>query len=305
MIFLWLAVVSIGMALYCGILAFGQKGPRAADRLGMFVEGIGPEKGHCSNELGFALGVPLKLGRTLEIPMRRLRMYGPLEKWNASGKIDSLLKCADMDDLITAEDFVRIRLGSAILLAFVALPGSASFGSLGPALLIAAAVVGFKLPAILLAAMANARKTEVKKALLDAIDLLAVGVGAGMSIDRAMRIYAERFDNALAEEFRRAFARLDVGKSRREAFSELSERTDVEGLKVLVSSILQAEKLGTPLSMILADLSRDIKERHRQSIREASAKVPVKMLFPLAGLILPALFIVLLGPVALQLFRGP
>ncbi len=305
MIFLGAASVSTAMAFYFAVGALVRRNSSSMnDRLAKFVARSGSEANPPTGGLGIAFGVPLKVGKAMESTFRRLGLYGLFEKWNDSEKIDGLLRRADLDDLIAAKDFVLIRLGSAALLSAATFPASASFGPPGALLSIASALVGFKLPAIFLIGMANDRKSRVKRALLDAVDLLAVGVGAGMTIDRAMRVYAEKFDNPLADEFRRAFARLDVGKSRREALLELSERTDVDGLKLLVSSVLQAEKLGTPLSMILADISRDVKERHRQSVREASAKVPVKMIFPLAGLILPALFIVLLGPVALQLFRG-
>jgi len=81
-------------------------------------------------------------------------------------------------------------------------------------------------------------------------------------------------------------------------------RVDVEDLRLLVNSILQAERFGVPMAEVLRNQSQELKIRREQYIREQSMKAPVKMLLPLVLLIMPALFCVLLGPIALKIMSG-
>lgn len=256
-----------------------------------------------SEEIGLFLVTALKLGKRVKDLRHARPFFDLINRVQDPSKTGALLAAASMDDLISADDMRTISAGSAIMLELALLPSVFSMGLWSLLAIGGGLVLGAKIPGLIVSSKAEARKAGVRKALLDAVDLMAIGVQAGMSLDKAMRVYAGRFCNPLAAEFERAFVQIDVGKTRREAFTSLAERSDVDDLKILISSVLQAEKLGTPLSRLLAEQSRDMKTRHRQWAREAAAKAPVKMLFPLVGLILPGLFIVLLGPLLLKFFE--
>ncbi|MCL5291157.1 MAG: type II secretion system F family protein [Actinobacteria bacterium] len=303
--FLALTSIFAGATVYLTFLALINNCGRSIEaRLKSFVAHVETGQKEPAGDVGLMLGLPLRVGGLLGSfpPIKRISKY--LTRWEEPEEVVRLLNAAGLDERISPDDFLCTRLGWAFLMMTATLPGSISFGFFGVLLLAAALLIGLRIPVVTLASLAEGRRGEIKRAMLNAVDLMVVGVGAGMSLDRVMRVYSERFDNALGQEFKRAFTQLDVGKPRREAFLELSDRADVDDLKILISSVLQAEKLGTPLSMILTEQSRDIKTRHRQWARASSAKAPIKMLFPLTGLILPALFIVLLGPIALKLLQG-
>lgn len=248
-----------------------------------------------------AMNLLLQVGRPLsKLLTHRLMLRVVIN----SEHVVRLLRSANLDEVLDSRDIAQMGMGGAIIATFAILPSVLSLGEWGFVLLAAGMFAGVRVPYLILTARSSARRNAIKRAMLDAVDLMAVGVGAGMRLDRVMRVYSERFDNPLAEDFKKAFTRLDLGVGKREVLLDMAERADVDDLKLLVSSVLQADKLGTPIAAILMGLSQDIKVRHRQWAREMSAKAPVKMLFPLTGLILPALFIVLLGPVALRLFEG-
>ncbi|HEX21580.1 MAG TPA: type II secretion system F family protein, partial [Actinobacteria bacterium] len=167
-----------------------------------------------------------------------------------------------------------------------------------------AAYGGFIFPDLILSGMVEERQTFIRRLLPDAIDILVVGVESGLGFERAIRLYTERFSGALSEEFSKALAEIDLGRTRRRALTDLATRNQLRELNLFVSAVLQAEKLGTPLAVILAIQSEEARSRHRQWVQEVSAKAPIKILFPLAGLILPALFGVLIGPVVIKMLAG-
>ncbi len=147
------------------------------------------------------------------------------------------------------------------------------------------------------------RALDFARLLPEFVDLLAIGVEAGLSLDRAIHLYCERFDNALARAFSSALIEMELGKARRQALLELAGKHRNDDLNWFVSSILQAEKLGSPLAQALHEQARAARERQSQLVKEFSATAPVKMLFPIAGLILPALLIMVMGPAFLQFIR--
>jgi tight adherence protein C len=95
-----------------------------------------------------------------------------------------------------------------------------------------------------------------------------------------------------------------VGKSRREAMRELATRCNVDDLNVFVSSIIQADQLGVSITQVLRTQSKQLRIRRRQRAQEQAQKAPIKMLFPMALLIFPALYVVLLGPAVPRLIEG-
>jgi tight adherence protein C len=107
----------------------------------------------------------------------------------------------------------------------------------------------------------------------------------------------EKWDNELGKEFKRMLAEQRVGKTRRDALKELAIRCDVQELSVFVASIVQADQLGVSMTKVLRIQADQMRIRRRQLAEELAHKAPIKMLFPMAFLILPTIYIVILGPV--------
>ncbi|MFL5760764.1 MAG: type II secretion system F family protein [Thermomicrobiales bacterium] len=196
-------------------------------------------------------------------------------------------------------EFQGLRFLIAILLGagsffLLSLPGALS----GILLImpIVLGVFGFLLPGIWLDRKIKARKKEILRALPDAIDLLTISVESGLGFDPALMRVAEKWDNALTREFARLLSEMRIGKPRREALKEMSERVDEDDLTVFVASIIQADQLGVPITQVLRVQSDAMRVRRRQRAEERAQKAPIKMLIPIAFLIFPSLFVVILGP---------
>ncbi|HEY7035932.1 MAG TPA: type II secretion system F family protein [Thermomicrobiales bacterium] len=160
----------------------------------------------------------------------------------------------------------------------------------------ALAVFGYLLPGIWLKRQIKSRKKEITKALPDAIDLLTISVESGLGFDPALMRVAEKWDNHLSREFARVLSEMRIGKSKREALREMSQRVGEDGLTTFVSAVIQADQLGVAITQVLRIQSEAMRIRRRQRAEELAQKAPIKMLFPMAFLIFPALYVVILGP---------
>jgi tight adherence protein C len=134
--------------------------------------------------------------------------------------------------------------------------------------------------------------------------MLALSAEAGLSFDGAIGQVAHRWNNALSDEFRRLLVEFQMGRERRHALRELADRSGVAELARFANAVVQADSLGVPLSRVLHEQSAEIRLRRRQRAEELARKAPVKMLFPMVGLIFPALFVVILGPAVPRLLEA-
>ena len=162
-------------------------------------------------------------------------------------------------------------------------------------------VIGFVVPSLLLGRRTAARRAEISNDLPDALDLLAVTVEAGVGLFGAIARLVECMQGALADEFSLVLTELRVGESSERALKRMAKRLDAPEVTSFVRSLLQGEQLGLSLGQTLRNLADDSRRRRRSLAEEAAAKAPIKMLFPAALFIFPALFIVILGPAALEL----
>lgn len=170
-------------------------------------------------------------------------------------------------------------------------------------LLFTALAFGMLLPEIVLSMRIKERRREVVRALPDVLDLLTVSVEAGLGFDLALVRVTERFPGVLAQELERALQEMKLGRSRREALQDMADRVGAEDLSSFVSSLVQADQLGVGIGNILRLQADEIRRKRRQRAEEQAMKAPVKMLLPLVFFIFPALFVVLLGPALIQIFR--
>lgn len=163
-----------------------------------------------------------------------------------------------------------------------------------------AGAAGFFLPNVLLYNAGVKRQQVIQKGLAEALDLLVVSVQAGLGFDAALSQVAKNTTGPLAGEFFRVLQEMQIGKSRLDALRALSDRTDSVDIKHFVGAIVQADSLGVPIARVLREQAKEMRTKRRQRAEEQAQKVPVKILFPLIFFILPALFIVILGPAAVK-----
>ncbi len=171
---------------------------------------------------------------------------------------------------------------------------------------ILALAAGFLLPDMWLSRRVRKRQTILRKALPDALDLLVVCIEAGLGLDQAfMRVSQElRITHPeLCGELDLVNAQIRIGRTRIEAMRELASRTGVDDIKALVAMLIQTDRFGTSVSQSLRVHADDMRMKRRQRAEEAAAKTPVKMVPPLVFFIFPALFVVILGPAIITIFR--
>jgi len=201
-------------------------------------------------------------------------------------------------------DFRMLQMAAMAALA----AGFAGYGLLldaGPwaTILLAGAGLGagWLLPGYYLRLKTASRLRQALRELPDSLDLLTVSLEAGLGFDAALGKLVAYKDGVLAQEFGRFLEEMRLGATRKEALIGIRDRLPLDDVKVLVGSILQAEKLGIGIVQVMRAQSLDVRARRKQRAEEKAMKAPVKMLFPLIFFIFPTLFIVLLGPAAIQL----
>jgi tight adherence protein C len=214
------------------------------------------------------------------------------------------LASAGLSGRVTAQAYVMYRLLLVIGGVLVALMLAGVSGQPAGATFILACLFGFVcffVPRLLLSRRAAARRTEISNALPDALDLLAVTVEAGLGLYGAIARLVECTSGALADEFALVLTELRVGESSERALKRMAKRLDTPEVTSFVRSLLQGEQLGLSLGQTLRNLADDSRRRRRALAEETAAKAPIKMLFPAALFIFPALFMVILGPAVLEL----
>lgn len=160
---------------------------------------------------------------------------------------------------------------------------------------------GYFAPDLILWGRAQERQAAIQLALPDTLDQMTISVEAGLGFDAAMRRTADAGEGPLADELNRTLGELKLGVTRRKAFQNLTERTDVAELRHFVFAVLQADEYGLPIASILRIQAGELRVKRRQRAEEQALKLPVKMVFPLVLCIFPTLFIVLLGPAVIRI----
>ena len=208
---------------------------------------------------------------------------------------------------LTASQFWAARAVVAVLLGFliglVMVVTKAEWSRLVLFPLLAAAL-GFFLPVLWLSSQISRRKNSIIKSLPDALDLLTVCVEAGLGFDGAMQKVTEKWKDDLSLAFARVLQEIRLGKSRREALRDMSDRMEVTDVTSFVAAIIQADQLGVSIAKVLRIQADQMRVRRRQRAEEKAHQAPVKMLFPMVFLIFPSIYIILLGPAVLMILGG-
>jgi tight adherence protein C len=229
------------------------------------------------------LGNRLTPDRQIDGIRRRLDLAGNPPGWDA--------------DRVVASKVLGLFLGAALAIAVTLGLGAGTLPALG--LLIAGLLVGWYAPTLWLYQVAYNRSEQIRADLPDILDLLTISVEAGLSFEAALSQVAEADDGPLARELFRVLQEMQIGTGRADALRALGERTDVAELRSFVSATVQAEGYGVPIANVLRIQSHEMRIKRGQHAEELAQKVPVKILFPLIFCIMPALFVVIMGPAAI------
>lgn len=160
---------------------------------------------------------------------------------------------------------------------------------------------GFALPTVALNRAVTARQKAVQRTLPDLLDMLTTTVEAGVSLNGALNNAIETISGPLADELRSTMADVRLGRSRADALMAMAERVQQPDLLTTVIAIVQAERLGGNIVGVLEEISIEARESRMMRVEELAAQLPVKMVFPMALFMLPALVVMIFGPVASSL----
>jgi tight adherence protein C len=193
--------------------------------------------------------------------------------------------------------------GISVLLGIVVLASGAVPPAIGLLFALGGSAIGYIAPDFFINAKIRGRRELMQMELPNVLDLLCVSVEAGLGFDAAVAKLSERMVGPLVDEFGLVLHEMRIGESRSEALKNLSDRVDVREVSQFCRAIIQADQLGIALSRILRVQSHDMRVRRQLAAEEKAMKAPVKMLFPTVLFVFPSMFVVALGPAALNLMQ--
>jgi tight adherence protein C len=285
----------------CGVVVAAWRSHKVSSRL-EFIRSLGTDAELFAEtpQVIERVQAPL-LARILGPAARSFRNV--LSRLYPSSEVDrvhaDLLK-AGLTGTIRAEEFVAVQVGSAMLgfgLGLVALISGAVGLKFGLVLLIVLPMLGGLAPSWWLRNRIKVRRLAVQNDLPDLLDLMCISVAAGLGLEQAMQVSCARFESPVCHELRLTLREMELGLSRHDALENLKLRTDIDDLVTFAVVLSQADALGLPIGRVLQAQADEMRDKRRQRARERAAKVPVKILFPLAVCFLPAILIIVIGPI--------
>jgi len=287
LVWLIIAAIVLPLAYFTWVLA-------TLDRKGALA--VQSNLGH-----GFAMGsissvqsAPVLLGIS-----RRLTpgsYEAKLDRWLAlAGRPESM----PLEKLIVAKPLLALfgALGGFLLV-------SKSLTSANIALAVFATVFCYFLPDLLVYNKGIKRQEAIELELPNTLDQMLISVEAGLGFESAMAKAAANGGGPLAQELLRTLQDIQVGRPRQEAYASMAARSSVQDLRNFVRAVVQADKYGIGIAKVLRAQAKDARVKRRQRAEEKAMKLPVKVLFPLIFFIFPVLFIVLLGPAAINIIEA-
>jgi tight adherence protein C len=262
--------------------------------------------------------------RSMPLSFRWLLPFTPNLKFfhkpryaGARSRIESQLVSAGYDTVLTPQEFLALRvlipmgLGPTVIL-LIALVTSQVPGPMGDTLrdrqsLLFLAFFAYLLlrPRLWLKSTIKQRHREIEHGLPFVLDLLTLSVEAGLDFMTSIRRLIERRKvDALSEELIRAIREMQVGRTRRDALRDMAARVQQPDLSSVVSALVQADELGVGIGAILRIQAEQMRTRRFQRAEKMANEAPVKLLFPLVCFIFPSVFLVLLGPIFLEMMKA-
>jgi len=222
-------------------------------------------------------------------------------------KLKHSLQLAGNPGNLQANEYLALNyglmLGLALLTWFVSFIGGKDIGQQS-LMAVSGGVIGYLLGKSYLARLIRTRQATIQKELPDVLDLLTVSMEAGLGFDAALLRVVDKTKGTLAEELRKTLQEMQVGQSRRQALRDLAERTGVDDILTFVGSMIQADQLGVSVSKVIRIQAEQVRQKRRQRAEETAMKAPIKMLIPMVFFIFPSIFIVLLGPAAMNIMKA-
>jgi tight adherence protein C len=296
-----LAVVGIGAAVGLVVFALASQ----ADERAVVRSSLRQLEGYeVENVRDQELLNPLK-ERAVIPAMRNLTELG--RRFTPTGYVDKVrLKfvyagepSADAVDRFLATQVLGVAIAVVVsLFAFVALDGLIKWAVIAFALLLGAAG-----PSATLNRKVADRQHQLRIKLPDILDLLTISVEAGLGFEQALDRTVAAVPGPLSEEFARMLGEVRAGSSRADAMRALEARCNVPEVRSFVLAILQADTFGVSIGRVLRAQADEMRIRRRQLAQERAQKAPVKMLIPMVFCIFPALFIIVLGPAVINIYR--
>jgi tight adherence protein C len=183
-------------------------------------------------------------------------------------------------------------------LLFFLLLAASGLSAIKILLVVVIAAMGWQLPGMVIHRRGKARLDEIDRQLPDAIDLLIATVEAGMGFGASLDLVSGRYRGALGDELRLTMKQQRLGIGMQQGLEDMGARCDTPSMRAFVRTTTRGESMGVSVGPILRELSVDMRRRRRQAARERMQKAPIKMIFPLMFLVMPALMIVIMYPAA-------
>ncbi len=169
---------------------------------------------------------------------------------------------------------------------------------------IAVIALAYFVPDLLIRSNAQKRREAIRLELPNSLDQMLISVQAGLGFEAAMARAAESGKGPLADEFIRTLQDIQVGRSRKDAYLDMSQRVDVPDVRSFIRAVVQADAYGIAIAKVLKAQAQEMRTKRRQRAEEHAMKIPVKILFPLIFCIFPTLFIILLGPAVMKIIAA-
>ncbi|MFZ5352196.1 MAG: type II secretion system F family protein [Bacillota bacterium] len=237
-------------------------------------------------------------------------LYGVIRRItpkNYMSELDRRIKEAGNPMNLNASSLVSIQAGAVMLEIILVFSVWIAFRTPLPKVFIVLSLmlaITYIFPKMLIRQKILERQKEIEKTLPDIIDILTVSIEAGLSFDGAMGKLVEKMTGVLVQEFAAVLKEMKMGVSKKEALKSLIERVPVDNLITFIGAVIQADQLGVSIGNVLRIQSSLMRQKRRQKASELAMKAPIKMLFPMVFFILPTVFIILLGPVIINIIRS-
>ena len=280
-------------AAFCAGIAGGCLFALAADLLGKVeMDPLNAPEGEDPRRLPLVFRVFLPLANNVSFLTRRDSLAGMRKNTL------ELLQSAGVDQLMTAEQFLGIRilmlLMGLLLMVMMAMAGQQLCGFLILVLMVL-------YPETWLKKTARQRHLSILKALPNLLDLLTLSVEAGKDFLTALRdILARRPSDVLGEEFKRTLHEIQLGKQRQQALRDLSQRVHQPELTSVLNAIVQADELGVAIGQLLRIQGDQLRHKRFARAEQLANEAPVKIMFPVVIFIFPCVFAILVGPIIYQ-----
>lgn len=292
----WLIVALI--VLPCSFLAWSLV---AVDR-----RGFAAVRNNLGRGLRLAGGMPVSTGTSSSASAKPSTPLGMrLTPRGYSGWLDKLLARAGRPAKLPLERVLVAKPALALLVGVVGIMVVSENPSPQAVLfVILLAALAYFVPDILIHGRGAERQKAIELELPNTLDQMLISVEAGLGFETAMARAGQNGKGPLAAELVRTLQDMQVGRSRRDAYLALASRTDVSDLRSFVRAVVQADVYGIAIANVLRAQAKQMRVKRRQRAEEKAMKLPIKVLFPLMFCILPVLFIVIIGPAAINVMKN-